>query len=266
MRRRLALTGKIKLPAAFVDVHIEEGPPKKVRIEASRLLEDLKERGLRTDSQIVLEAYRGFRFQRFECGTLANPGPFDHTLDEPLATCDSISGRLKIVCPETARILGEVPRLLLFGTGRSTFPRESLLPVVNENLGNLLFKVDFQDDRPKLCVNRKVDYQRLLSDVRLLACVLQESVRAILMRLIHECGAVEGEKGGIVNLESLAEDEDWKSDWLRYFKTQLGWSVSEIDVSDPDAVETAVDEAVEAFMRRHGLTNAVLERLEANEA
>ncbi len=186
---------------------------------------------------------------RFEWGTIgALQAPGRRTLAE-FDSPEDILFRVRVTSPGTPEephglLLAEADRVRLRGPEETEESREPLLPVVSADLGDELWRVDFDDAdrRPRLQINRNAgaDYKHVGLHPAFVAIVYPAAFREILEHIL----VVEEHR-------DFDDANDPQSRWLRFAVQVLG-------VGEPPAEEDGkdrewVDAAVAAFARKHGL-------------
>lgn len=199
---------------------------------------DLKTLGFPETARVVLEAQAGWTVQRFEFGTV---GQYLEPSDRRLAEFPSLAGllfRLKVVATgdHGGRLLGVADRLKPSGDIQQS-AQQSFVVVRPQDLGDRVWKIDFDEAQPLLLVNsRLLDHQDFLKRKDVAALVLPEALQRIL--------ATAAERG---------PDDEAGAGW-QTMATRLGERLAgrvAPPSTDNEAIELWVDEAVGAFSRRH---------------
>jgi hypothetical protein len=241
-------TGRRRIDRSHVTVAVEGTPPN-AKIGASF---DLDQYALPGTANVVLEAQAGWTVQRFEWGSVAQLSPpVNVTLDE-FASLAGLLFRLKIVASGEAegRILGEADRLRPSGTIDEASQR-SFIVVRPEDLGQVPWRVGFDDDQPLLLVNKRLgDYHELLQRKEVAALVLPAVLRQVLLQA--------GSTG-----DEIEDRGSWQSQAIR-FAEKLG-GVEIPDSEDEEALERWAAAAVDAFARRHRFVDGLVSWLEVEE-
>lgn len=239
MARRLNYTGRRRIRARDVRIFLSEPQRGVSSFSASFSLDSY---GFPADARLYVEAYRQASWMRFHAGTVRRPEPPQGIaltyFDDPT----SVRFRMKVVQSGDphAQLLGVCDRILPGKPGDESDRREPLLPVKPQDLGRQIWRVDI-DDYPRLLVNNRLDDAvGLARDPAFVALVLPAAFREILTHVIIDEG-----------YEETDDPDDWHSRWL-LFASRLPGMAAKIP-SDPDEKREWVEEAVEAFCRRHDL-------------
>ncbi len=236
MTRRVNFTERTKIPRSRVRIRIvEEGARRK--FDAEFHLD-----GLRLPEQALLfvEAYYRAAYQRFDFGTVGNPhSPSNRYLDQipkrkPLF-------RVKAVLREDgiARIVGAADKVVPEDSDSDEDARRSLLPVDYVDLGDQIWRLEFDEDWPRLLLNERFEGIReaARSGPEFVTLVYPEVFRAILKRICEED-----------RFDPDSNDDDWGTVWLRFACRELH-RPHPPDPSDGSADEW-INEAVNAFCVR----------------
>lgn len=187
--------------------------------------------GFEDSAQVFLEAYRHARLIRFDLGSPPEASSTKrYLLDHGLGQL--VLFRVKVVdaTAHPPRILGEADRLvpeLQSATGRQ---RVSLLPVVPEDLGEEVWQIGWEAERPVLRANRRIHgiVERISTDQALRSLVFPAVLRQILLRVLIEDQYDDDEEG-----------DSWAARWIR-FAAQFGEGrPPAIEGDEPSAVWSA---------------------------
>ena len=241
MIRRYNYTGRKAINRSDANVAIEENP---LRFHAALALGDYK---LPADARVFVEAYRQTNWMRFDFGTVGTVKvPGDLRLSE-FDTREGILFRVRVTAtanPE-GRLLAEADQVSpvhhITETGEES--REPLLPIKPADLGEEVFRVDF-DDRPLLLINNQFGDWRALAHSPFFVCMaLPQALREILTRLLR--------------VEQHFDTEDpsnWRARWLM-FAAALPGSSDPPEEEDKDRFDDWINDAVAAFARMQGMKN-----------
>lgn len=210
----------------------------KLFFDADLHLTDYK---LPTDGLVFVEAYRETKYMRFDWGKVGMLGvPQDRvlrTFDSP----DGILFRVKVVA-------GTDPYGLLLAEADQIRPRRltdedenrmPLLPVKpDDNLGDEIWKIEFDDQQTLLLVNSSfVDWRGLARNPVFVSLVYPAVLRLVLLRIIED-------------YHTDTEDiDDWRSRWLRFSLSLPGVSNMPTGDGDQGPLYDWIDEVVSAFCR-----------------
>lgn len=148
--------------------------------------------GLPPESLVFVEAYRQTVWMRFAWGTVgALQAPADRTLAEFDSTED-ILFRVRVTSlgtPEEPHglLLAEADRICLRGPEETEENRDTIFPVVPTELGDELWKVSFENERPRLLVNLRAagNYKQFTLHPAFIALVYPAAMREVLWRIVH---------------------------------------------------------------------------------
>lgn len=237
---RFNFTERRKIPREDVTVSVQGDLPNAVVSASFRL----SHHGFPGTAQLVLEAQAGWTVQRFAFGTVDNPHP---PSDAVLREFDSLAGvlfRLKVVATgdHEGRLLGTAdalhPSSSLEDAGQRSF-----VVVRPADLGDLIWRLDYDEDQAILLVNRRLgDHHDFLRRKEVIALVFPEVLRQLLMEAVERPG-----------------DEEDLSHWTSQAKA-LGERLATRPAPSPSDSEELEDwavDAVKAFARRHRLLENV---------
>ena len=248
MQRRFNYTDRVRLLQADVRFSLQQADGK-WSFDASL---DLADYDLPPDSLIFVEAYRQTVWMRFEWGTVgALQPPANRTLAE-FDSPEDILFRVRVTSPGTpdephGLLLAEADRVRLRGPEETEENRDTIFPVVPTELGDELWKVSFDNERPRLLVNLQAagNYKQFTLHPAFVTLVYPAAMREVLWHIVF----VEGHR----------DYDDPMSDysrWIRFAVEVLGAGEppKKLDETD-DADEVAgwVAGAVAAFSRKHRL-------------
>jgi hypothetical protein len=170
-------------------------------------------------------------------------GQYAEPSDRRLTEFQSLAGllfRLKVIATgdRDGRLLGVADRLKPSGDIQPT-AQQSFVVVRPHDLGERVWKIDFDDSQPLLLVNSRLhDHQDFLKRNEVAALVVPE----VLQRILEE--AVEG------GADDEAPD-GWHAIVLRLGERLAGRVAPKS--TDEEEIDRWVDEVVGAFSRRHQL-------------
>lgn len=239
---RLNFTGRRRIPKSNIGLRVRTANGAPV-LDVLRL--DLDQLRLTDDADIVIEAYRQTSYMRFGAGTVGAPslptGRLLHEFEAP----DAVRFRVKVVGAgdDEGKILAAADQLRASLEGDDEEPQTSLLTIVPEDLGHVLWRLDFADEEPKLEVNKRVgDWRGFALQPTFTAFVLPEALRQIATWTLR-------------NLELFEEGDGTPiAGWVAYL-SELGHDPR--DVSDAEDQELWVEDVVGHFGREHRFLNLV---------
>ncbi len=209
--------------------------------------------GLKSEDGQLVEKVR-VRFHLATGANAASPAQFGQFFEGawPHYLAYGILFRVRVTSPGTpdephGLLLAEADRIRLRGPEEIEETRDTILPVVpTTEIGDELWKVSFDNQRPRLLVNLKAgNYKELTLHPAFISLVYPAAIREVLWRIVY--------------IESHRDYDDATSDysrWVRFAVEVLAVGEPpkmENDESDYDDVSAWVDEAVSAFSRKHGL-------------
>lgn len=233
---RINFTGRKRISHEHVTIGITGAAP-------SALIQvhfNLKNLGFPETARVVLEAQAGWTVQRFDFGTV---GQFSKPNNLQLTDFHSLEGllfRLKVIATgdHDGRLLGVADKLRHSG---DIVPaaQQSFVVVRPSDIGDRVWKVDFDESQPILLVNTRIhDCQDFLKRREVAALVFPEVLQRIL-----EMGVKlgSGDEGG----------DGWPTLALGLGEQLTNEPVPAAD--NEDEIERWVDAAVGAFSQRHEL-------------
>jgi hypothetical protein len=201
MIRRFNYTNRKRIDASCVAITVNLHASRPATFDVALELDDKE---LPSDAAIFLEAYYKSSYMRFPLGTIGNLKiPDDRRLTE-IDRGDTVFFRLKVVdtSASTGRILAEINDL----TSGSAIGKYCILPVNFTDLRQLVWRVDLDESRPVLEVNRFEGVEVFVKkDPLFLGLVFPAVVRQILEFILI------GQE-----YEETGENGEWQSLWLRF--------------------------------------------------
>jgi len=237
---RLNYTGRRRIPREQVMIGVS-GTGADAVVGA---MFDLRALGFPDTARVVLEAQAGWTVQRFDFGTV---GHYREPSDRRLAEFSSLAGllfRLKVIATgdHDGRLLGVADKLKPSGAIELS-TQQSFVVVRPQDLGDRVWKIDFDEDQPLLLINnRLLDSQDFLKRKDVSALVLPEALQRILT-MAADHGNDEAGAG-------------WQTMAMRLGERLAGRVAP--PSTDGEEIERWVDEAVSAFARRHQFMDAFM--------
>jgi len=244
MKRRMNFTGRKKIYRNQVEVHLDKTDSGELQFILDLNWDNME---VPSTAEVAIEAYVGSNVQRFDLGTLGSVEfPITKTLSEFFS--DVVYFRIKLINREDG--LG---KLLASCSGVSAGiggKRTSLLPVAYRDLGDLIWRINFDRDVPHLEINRQYRSDIPIADIvqgnpgfqaLVFPAVLEELLTHIL----------------IINEHTEIEGDEWQSQWL--FFASLLPGVKSLEELPPRPMENVsdyevwIEDAVDSFCRRHDL-------------
>lgn len=183
---------------------------------------------------------------QFPWGTVSTMRPATNRRLTEFDVPDGILFRVRVVQPpgnEHHKLLGEADGIRFVKAGEASDKRRPLLEPVPDALDQLLWKLDLENDPPRLLVNKdaKPTWKDMARSPHFLALVYPEVLRKLLSRILIDDQWMEDD-----------ENPGWEADWVKFARS-LGVSTPLPNPDQKQDREAWVDEAVAAFARRHQL-------------
>jgi hypothetical protein len=247
MKRTINSTGRRRIARQHVSILLR-APAVDARpyIEARFDLQDLE---LPAQGRIVIEAFRHELVERFDFGTVADPRPEEEPQLQELTT-DRIAFRVKVVEPDTHRLLALARRIPPVGEGEEGAGRRELFRVRRvPHLGEELWRVVVEEDQaPLLELNSKIfDARRQLHEPDMMALIVPAAMRAVLLELAMGQVEPSDDEGG----------DSWRERWFAFAGACAGddWPASD---ADPGERQRWIHRACTAFAARHGFVTGMI--------
>lgn len=238
MIRRFNYTKRQKILSQEFTIMViekEEAPPS-VRLS----LEETTLKNYPANAEILLEAYRGCRPYTINFGSPAKFIMNQQKLLPKETVPEKLLFRLKIVDLESdqRKLLGWAQQIRPVTNDKKGNPRKSILSVVSESLGNVIWDLDFSVDptQPVLKVNSQISTEREITSI-----VEHDSdFRCLVLPVVFKR-----------ILENLFKDEDWEStipeenDWLLFSKHLNG-----NPPDDQEEIQNWIHATVDIFAER----------------
>ncbi len=194
--------------------------------------------GFPGDAEVWIEAYRGNLLKQCRWGIVSRlEAPEDRDLGE-FEVADAVQFRLRVVRHAEEgllQMLGEADRLTPRDPEENSENRTPLITPVPENLGQQLWRIDFQSDPPLLQINNqaKDGWKDIARNSAFIALVYPQIMRSMLNRILIE--------------DKWDEDGlEWQENWVKfargtYTETPLP------DALDHEGRVRWIEDAVSAF-------------------
>ena len=260
--RRFNYTGRSRLKRSDVIIELFSADDGAAEFEALFDLTKFKQR--HADALIVVEAYLGSSFERFDFGTIDKPASDGRRRLERFRAEERVLFRVKIVdmSVNPGRLVAIAKSI------RPTGPNEihitSLLGVRVDSLDNVVYKLEFpDDDLPLLILNEELDStfdQGIKAIARghpvFVSLVYPSVVRDILTRIL----LVERQEAETDDLRS------WVGKWIRFAKSKNPEPLPHFDEESDDPelianwIETVVEEVGRELKVVRRFENGILEK------
>lgn len=205
----------------------------------------LTDYGLPGDAHIFVEAYRQIQYMRFDFGQIGAMCIPDDRLLRDFDSAEGVLFRVKVVTAADPHglLLAEADQIRPCKSTDDDENRIPLLPVVpDDNMGDEIWRLEFDDQQTLLKVNSGFgDWRALARDRVFLALVYPSVFRSVLWRiLIHE------------KHRDTEDGDDWRSRWL-CFAVCLPGVGDPPGEDDEDRIDGWIDTAASVFCRRHDI-------------
>ncbi len=209
-------------------------------------LSKISKYGLPPESPVFLEAYQLTEYMRFECGeikSIAQPKTFH--LNQ-FGTHEGILFRIKVTKKgDSHKLIAGADAIPILEPETVRRKLKSLLPVVPENLGDVIYRISFDGDHPVLQINEDFrDFRSIATNDVFFALVYPEAYREILTK--------------IYLIDKVYNDDDmdeWPSQWIRFTKLFPGLGEPPKEGDDQVECEEWIQRAVSVFARKHKTKN-----------
>lgn len=207
MLRRFNYTGQKKIKRSAVQLTLVRRDLEPPAFNAKLNLEGLK---LPDGARVYVEAYHKASYMRFDFGCVGEIRP---PRDRYLTEIDGGASALfsvKVIDESGThgRILAEADGLSPLDGEQANANRESILPVMTEDLGHAVWKLEFADDRPVLVLNSRIENIHLIArgDDLFFCLVYPSVVQRVLLQIlqVEEYYDLDGEA------------TDWRCQWLKF--------------------------------------------------
>lgn len=252
MIRRINYTGRKRILREQVRITVD-GTRKPATFTAELSLQSHK---FNSDASVIIEAYRGRAglWMAFDWGRIA-------AMRKPatgiLSDFDSVDGvlfRIRVVAVhEPHKILGEADQLPFTAIGEAPDPKIPLIKTRAEELGDLVWALDFDSDSPELLVNQALgNWKAVTEDKAFRALVYPAMLREILVRfLVAEDWSAD------------SDSDDWRAKWLK-FARKLAPGYDEAFDDNQEKFDF-IDSAVSALATNMRAREAFLEHFNPSE-
>jgi hypothetical protein len=247
-KRRINSTNRQRIGQESVDIRLLETPPGSPQKATAAL--KLEEFGFSPGAIVIIEAYRSSSLMRFDCGTIGNLRVPDVMVLDEIDEGGNIQFRVKIVDngEVVGRLLGAASRIRPLSKDDKD-GRRSLLPIKwSSELGKELWRVTVDDDEPPALVLNLLALgldNSILTDPMLRAAIMPAAFRIVLEKLI------------VLPIPEDDDDGDWKNDWLKFCRDELGVADADLERGDLEEKRKWVSEAVQKFACSAGFLDQV---------
>lgn len=242
--RRINYTDRYRIDKGDVRIRLVDPNAVPVAFTADLTLPTEKLPG---DARIFVEAYRQTTRMRFEFGTVASPGfPGGSATLTEFSNTDAVLFAVKVT-----GVTGNVAGMLLADrdgisatSSDDKDQKEPLLPADCADLGQEVWRLDFENNGPVLVFNsRLADWRSVAADPQIKAVTYAAILRMVLARILI--------------LDNWVEDEDedrndWHAKWLAFAKRLPGVADLEADPTPADKWEW-IEMVAAAFAQNRGL-------------
>lgn len=252
MLRKLNFTDRAKLARSAIRIELRREADGTLAFDPHLALEALK---APPEARVFIEAYYRTSYMRFDCGSIgALAIPTDRRLTE-IDSDNCVRFRLKVVDnrANAHQIFAVADDLLVCLRKPQSGARTPLLPVNFTDLGDLVWRVDFDVSGAVLELNNRITSIESIAknDAQFIALVYPAAVREILSHIV----LVEQHDPG-------EESDDWWSLWVRWGSR---YASAPIGGGDEDR-RTWVDDVVSGFASQQKLVERFNSRATADES
>lgn len=246
--RKFNYTARQRIRRSDVDIVIRRSPGSPSWFDASF---DLRSYTFPPDAKVFIEAYRQTTLMRFPWGSASVPVPPESRTLTEFDGDVRILFRVKAtdVSGRTGVLLGVADQLHAREVDEQPDRRIPLLPPEPDDLGEELWRVDFEGE-PALLVNRDMpDWKAVVRSESFRALVYPAALRTILTRIL------------LRDSYAATDDfDDWRSRWL-LFATRIPGAGGVPTAKEQ--CEDWIESAVAAFARRFGMRTRYVAAMEA---
>jgi hypothetical protein len=247
MIRTLNYTGRKKIFQSQIKIEIEQHNTNPSTLKVKVNLEGLE---LPPKAPVYIEAHAGSSItglKRFVFGNVGNPGFIDDTSLEGLGEPQNLI--FKVLVVDESGTLGKILASADMIKPLSNIEYLPILPVQTKDLGQQVWRIDFNDEGPVLTLNYNIpDVKNIsVSDPRFFEYIYPEAFKEILYRIIFIDGTGQPED---------LELDDWRHNWLVFAdlffpNDQRPVINNEDDIFDPEAARLWIDHVIKGFCSVH---------------
>lgn len=212
---------------------------------------DLSRYEFPSDARVFVEAYRQTTLMRFDYGSVSTPVPPANRALADFETADEVRFRVKVTATagDAGKLLGEADRIRPRLPDEQPDRRIPLLPPVPEDLGEEIWRVEFDGNTTWLKVNSGLpDWKEAVRSHTFRALVYPAAMRQILERILL-----------VDNVTVIDDPSDWHSRWLNFASTLPG---SRTVPGARDEFDEWIENAVSAFARRYAMRKRFVASME----
>ena len=205
-------------------------------------LKRISEYGFPPNARVYVEAYEQTSYMRFDFGSVEKIALLskDVRILSEFEGSDGVRFRVKVVDPSLdAKLLAEADGILPLAPEESEQNKLPLLPVRHHDLGQELWKIDFEEgteNRPTLLVNKFIeDRTAFVRSPLFMSLVWPNIFREILVRILV-----------IDEYKELDEQENWRCLWLNFARTFFPGQPLPPD-QDQEGIYEWISDTVSAF-------------------
>lgn len=239
--KRFNYTGRMKILLSDIHVRLnhQEG-----RVPYFNIVVDVESYGLPAEATVVIEAYQGTRWMRFDIGKV---GLIKKVVEMELSDFDDVEHlrfRVKVIEDETGKLLAIANGVHPFVDDRDVNDNQtSILPVRSTDLASdgVCWKLDYNEMDVSLLIEKELGgKEQVVRSNIFKSLILPSAMREILNCLLKDDWDDE-----------LDDVSDWKTKWLLFVK-QLGGSMPEKgrDIDNTEWVDGAVRRLVNKLGNR----------------
>jgi hypothetical protein len=241
--RKLNFTERVRIPLAAVRIDLRRDSDGMLVFDPHFALGDVP---LPARARLFVEAMYRTSYMRFDCGTAGQPQvPADRRLTG-IDSSNVVRFRVKVVDRDEEHRVLALNDLTVALRQAETGGRTPLLPVDFKDLGDEVWRLQFEPDTPVLELNNRIEGIEMAAkgDGRFFAYVYPAAVREVLTRILL-----------IDRFDESDESDEWWSLWLRWGTRFAG------DPAPPDEEDRKrwIDEVVSGFCTQFGVARRLSE-------
>jgi hypothetical protein len=215
MKRTFNYTGRRRIPAERLAIRMLPGTEPSASVSFQATI-DLSGFDLPPYGRVFVDPYVKSSSMRFSFGTVEHCGPPEDCQLTDIDVGARVLFRLLVVddTRDVGKILASADRVSPVTDSRA---RRSLLPLEWDHLGEQVWRVNFDSERPVLVLNNKLygSRDRLLNDPVFKGSIYPHAFRIIVQRLYGE-------------EERPSDEDEWANDWRTFVRKLVG-DVSELN-------------------------------------
>lgn len=206
---------------------------------------NISEYKLHPNSKVVIEAYRQNSWMSFDWGTVGNLTPQSDRFLRAFESPEDILFRVKVISATRSGLLeAEADTISPSDAEDEDSDRSPLLPVMPQDLGDEIWRLDFSDNRTRLLIHSAI------GDIRskVLSPEFRSLVYPVVIRIILEKALLHKDNTG--DLPSAGEPNQWDMRWVRFCSALPGSpNVNPYTCEDGDDRQEWIEDVLTCFCR-----------------